>query len=304
MERCLTKATLPPPVLRMVLCSAAKANPQSVGRVLAAAFQKAVKSGSAGFAAGTLQVLAFMWLRTAMNYQYKNGGTMAETLSKLYEEGGIARLYKGLFPWAIFQAPLSRFGDVAANDMVLGVMGKLLPQVPVGAATFLGSMAGAAWRIVITPVDTVKTILQTDGQTGYNKLKAKISDGGVLVLWSGWEGNYVANVVGNYPWFATMNVLQKNVPIPDGPFKKLLRNAVLGAMSSTVSDLVSNSIRVVKTKKQTHSDVQYTYVNAAKDILEKDGVNGLLFRGLETRIFTNILQTAFFTVLWKSLQGL
>lgn len=41
---------------------------------------------------------------------------------------GVQRLYQGLFPWAIFQAPLSRFGDVAANDMVLVLMGAFLPQ--------------------------------------------------------------------------------------------------------------------------------------------------------------------------------
>jgi len=188
--------------------------------------------------------------------------------------------------------------------MVLGVFRELFPQVPVGAATFLGSMSGACWRILITPVDTIKTILQTDGQSGYDKLKEKLAKAGPLTLWSGWEGNYVANVVGNYPWFATMNVLQKQVPVPKGAFAKLLRNAILGAMSSTVSDLVSNSIRVVKTKKQTHGDANCGYVMAAREILDKDGLNGLLFRGLETRIFTNILQTAFFTVLWKYLQGL
>ena len=48
----------------------------------------------------------------------------------LTRDSGIARLYQGLLPWAIFQAPLSRFGDVAANDMVLALMGALFPQAP------------------------------------------------------------------------------------------------------------------------------------------------------------------------------
>ena len=92
-------------------------------------------------------------------YRYKFGGTLPDVLQKLYREGGhfvasvtssqpmvsldllrllyflnrdsgIARLYQGLLPWAIFQAPLSRFGDVAANDMVLALMGALFPQAP------------------------------------------------------------------------------------------------------------------------------------------------------------------------------
>eukprot|EP00438_Fugacium_kawagutii_P022691 Skav203960 [mRNA] locus=scaffold94:44858:48150:- [translate_table: standard] len=95
--------------------------------------------------------------------------------------------------------------------MVLVLVGHLLPQVPVSLATFMGSLSSAAWRIVITPVDTCKTILQTDGAKGWAMLKDKIQKGGPLILWAGWEGNYMANVVGNYPWFATMNVLQKHV---------------------------------------------------------------------------------------------
>jgi len=292
----------PNPLMAVALASAAAKRP-SLAVELLAALQKAAKSGSAGFVAGTMQVLAFMWLRTAMNYQYKFGGTLMETLRKLYAEGGIARLYRGLFPWAIFQAPLSRFGDVAANDVVLAIMGSRLPQVPVSAATLMGSMAGACWRIVITPVDTCKTILQTDGAEGWRRLQGKVDKGGLLVLWAGWEGNYVANVVGNYPWFFTMNLLTKNVPVPKDPLMKLIRSAFLGAMASSVSDVVSNSIRVVKTKKQTHPDANIGYIAAAKEILEKDGPYGVLLRGLETRIFTNVLQGAFFTVLWKYLSG-
>merc|ERR1719401_386026 len=156
--------------------------PNSLPAVLLVSLRKAWTVGSAGFVAGTMQVLAFMWLRTTMNYQVKNGGSFLEVLSKLWAEGGVARLYRGLLPWAIFQAPLSRFGDVAANDMVVSVMGTLFPAVPVSVSTVGASMAGAAWRIMITPVDTCKTILQTDGDKGMKILKDKIAKGGMMVL--------------------------------------------------------------------------------------------------------------------------
>eukprot|EP00413_Alexandrium_margalefii_P044209 CAMPEP_0204605368 /NCGR_PEP_ID=MMETSP0661-20131031/58439_1 /ASSEMBLY_ACC=CAM_ASM_000606 /TAXON_ID=109239 /ORGANISM="Alexandrium margalefi, Strain AMGDE01CS-322" /LENGTH=301 /DNA_ID=CAMNT_0051616603 /DNA_START=85 /DNA_END=990 /DNA_ORIENTATION=- len=294
--------THPSPALAMALVKAAAESPP-LNKVLGAAVLKAWRSGSAGFLAGTIQVLAFMWLRTAMNYQYKFGGTLMEVLRKLHSEGGVARLYRGLFPWAIFQAPLSRFGDVAANDMVLALMAALFPQVPVSVNTFISSMAGASWRIIITPVDTCKTVLQTDGSQGWKILMKKISTGGFMVLWAGWEGNYVANVVGNYPWFFIMNWLQKNVKVPSGALMKLVRSAVIGAAASSVSDVVSNSIRVIKTKKQTHPESSISYFAATKEIIEKDGLYGVLFRGLETRIYTNVLQGAFFTVLWKYLSS-
>merc|ERR1719333_1023474 len=108
-------------------------------------------------------------------------------------------------------------------------------------------------------------------------LKEKVSKSGVLVLWSGWEGNYIANVVGNYPWFFTMNFLQKNVGVPEGAIAKLIRSAFCGAVASSVSDVVSNGIRVVKTKKQTHSDANIGYMAAAQEIVSNDGIYGVLF---------------------------
>jgi len=35
---------------------------------------KSIKSGTAGASAMAVQVLSLMWMRTAMNYQFKNGG--------------------------------------------------------------------------------------------------------------------------------------------------------------------------------------------------------------------------------------
>jgi hypothetical protein len=261
--------------------------------------KKAFRSGTGGFLAGVCQVVAFMWLRTIMNYQYKNGGSFATTLGILWAEGGIGRLYQGLFPWAILQAPLSRFGDTAANDLVLGLQAAVFPSVPLPLATGFGSFCGATWRVVITPIDTCKTTLQTDGAKGWQLLKEKVEKGGIWVLWYGWEGNYLANVVGNYPFFFALNQLQAVVPMVSGMWLGLVRHAFIGAIAATISDIVSNSIRVMKTKKQTSTDPNMGYFRAAREVIESDGLFGFMFRGLGTRIFTNVLQGAFFTVLWR-----
>eukprot|EP00401_Gymnodinium_catenatum_P050948 CAMPEP_0117604606 /NCGR_PEP_ID=MMETSP0784-20121206/78773_1 /TAXON_ID=39447 /ORGANISM="" /LENGTH=395 /DNA_ID=CAMNT_0005407641 /DNA_START=76 /DNA_END=1263 /DNA_ORIENTATION=+ len=266
--------------------------------VLPRASAKAVRSGLAGFFAGTMQVLAFMWLRTAMNYQYKFGGNFFEVLRMLYREGGIARLYQGL-PWAIVQNPVSKFGTVFANDLALTLLQRSF-QSPISINTLVGSLFGALWRILITPIDVWKTVLQTDGLCGQMNLKKKIQQVGVRVLWAGWEANYVASVIGNYPWFVTVNVLQEVLPMPSQILFKLNRSAVIGAIASSVSDLISNSVRVVKTIKQTHADVNIGYIDAAREVVLADGASGL---GLEARVYTNVLQGAFFNVVWKCLSG-
>ena len=61
---------------------------------------------------------------------------------------------------------------------------------------------------------------------------------------------------------------------------KLHENRVL--FDSVVSDTISNSLRVVKTTRQTYSHV-VSYPEVVKHVIEKDGVMGLLGRGLKTR---------------------
>lgn len=75
-------------------------------------------------------------------------------------------------------------------------------------------------------------------------------------------------------------------PNPDETFKKFGRNAVIGFTSSVVSDTCSNSLRVIKTTKQTSSD-PISYTQAIKLVTEKDGLVGLFGRGLKTRIIAN-----------------
>jgi len=270
--------------------------------VMRKASARAFRGGVAGFAAGVIQVGTFMWMRTAMNYQYANGGTMLGSIKSLYKEGGVPRLYKGM-SFAIVQAPLSRFGDTAANTGVIAALEAYYPQMPVSVMTGFASVGGATWRIFLTPVDTFKTTLQVQGNAAFNLLKDKVKSGGVGVLYNGAAANFAANWVGNYPWFATFNYLQKNIPQQDTALKQNCRNAAIGMCASIVSDCISNSLRVVKTVKQTSGDANLGYIGAVKGVLEKDGMKGLFGRGLSTRITTNVLQAMVFSVAWKGIEA-
>jgi hypothetical protein len=45
-------------------------------------------SGLSGSIAMGSQVTSLMWLRTTVNYQYRNGGTSMQVLRNIYKEGG------------------------------------------------------------------------------------------------------------------------------------------------------------------------------------------------------------------------
>ena len=128
----------------------------------------------------------------------------------------------------------------------------------------------------------------------------KVRASGPGVLYHGALASFGANFAGHYPWFTVYNTLQESIPRPsDGEqLKKLGRNAFIGFCSSVVSDSVSNSIRVIKVYKQANTS-NVSYVQSVKEVIAKDGVIGLMGRGLKTKILANGIQGVCFSVLWK-----
>ncbi|GFR45009.1 hypothetical protein Agub_g6319, partial [Astrephomene gubernaculifera] len=269
---------------------------KSLGEIVALAGKKALSGGVPGMIAMGIQVLSLMWLRTTINYQYRYGTTTLEALRTLYAQGGIPRFYQGLTP-ALFQGPLSRFGDTAANTGMLALLEDV--DMPVAFKTVAASLAAGCFRIFLMPVDACKTILQVEGKNGLNALFNKVKLGGPSVLYHGALAASVATFVGHYPWFATYNSLNAWLPrYEDDLPKKLLRSAFIGFCSSFVSDCCSNSIRVIKTTKQT-ATVPMSYTEVVKEIIRTDGVSGLFFRGLGTKLITNGIQGIMFSVMWR-----
>ena len=269
--------------------------PLSVKEILT----KSLKSGLSGSAAMVIQVSTLMWMRTIMNYQYRYGGTIKNTFSTLYKDGGPRRFYRG-YSVALIQAPVSRFGDTFANTLFLTFMSNnpVTKNLPMMVQTIGASVSAGLFRIILVPIDTVKTILQVEGKQGLTILSDKIKHGGVKVMFFGAIASASATFVGHYPWFATYNFLNARLKTYTDKKRKLLRQAFIGFVSSVISDTCSNSLRVVKTTKQTSSEVM-NYAETFRSIVKKDGLKGLFGRGLKMRIMTNGIQGLLFSVLWK-----
>lgn len=270
--------------------------------VLQKAGRRALGGGLSGAAAMGLQVGSLMWLRTTMNYQYRHGTSTSEALATLYRQGGVRRFYRGVGP-ALLQGPLSRFGDTAANAGVVAALNAhpVGQQLPVFAQTMCASGVAGLWRIALMPVDTVKTMMQVEGSKGLPMLRAKYRATGIRVFYQGALAASTATFVGHYPWFFTYNLLSQHLPEQTTTLSNLGRSAAIGFCSSFVSDVCSNSIRVVKTTKQA-SGASVSYAGAVHMVVAQDGVAGLFLRGLKTRILANGLQGMLFTVAFKGLQ--
>jgi hypothetical protein len=268
----------------------------SFTQIMDKAGKKALSGGLAGMGAQAINVLTLMWMRTIMNYQYRYGGTMIEVTKKLWAEGGIPRFYRGLAP-GLIQAPVSRFGDTAANDGALAALEHT--SLPTGVKTMFASATAAGFRVFLMPVDAWKTTKQVEGKEGLQKLIEKTKKH-PTALWQGAVGAMTATWVGHYPWFYTNNQLRESLPQFDFMYGKYVRNACIGFASAAVSDTCSNSLRVLKTTRQTSLE-PVSYLESAKSIIEKGGIAELFGRGLKTRILTNGIQGALFTVGWRAI---
>jgi len=305
--------------------------------ILEKASKQALGGGRAGAIAAVVQVVTLMWLHTAVNYQMSYGGDLKAALKALYAQGGLCRFYQGL-PLALVSAPLSRFGDTAANVGVLALLDDLprAAGLPLPLKTAAATLAACWWRIFCMPVDTAKTALQVEGKPGFEKLKRKILKQGPGPLYQGSLANAGAHLSGHYPWYLTYNFLDgKLPPVPRARvLVSLIRSALIGLSASCAASAVSNSLRVVKTTQQTAllkaedppsglgeetSDGEGSETRAAAGenatdpksisfgealtlVIEADGIKGLFGRGLKTRLLLNSIQSVLFTVLWKLLR--
>jgi len=274
--------------------------PATLSEILDKAAKSALRGGTAGACAMGANVACLMWMRTTVNYQYRNGTTFPVALRSLYADGGIPRFYRGVLP-ALAQGPLSRFGDTAANTGVLTLLNSFdsTKDMGVGVKTVCASAAAAGWRIFLMPIDTVKTTMQVTGS--FSNVVNKIKASGPTVLYHGSLASASATFVGHYPWFFTYNFLSEKLPKQDDQLRELGRRAILGFCSSAVSDTCSNSIRIVKVYKQSSTEA-ISYPQVVKNVIAESGVKGLFFRGLETKILANGMQGILFSILWKQFE--
>ena len=146
-----------------------------ITRVLKRCLTRAGSGGLPGAAAGVLQVLTLMWMRTVINYQYRYGTSLAAAISELYRQGGVLRFYQGV-SFALVSNPLSRFGMAAANEGAMALRDALPWPMSVALTTWVASLLAAVWRMMLTPLDTCKTVLQVEGSGGFALLMEKVRE--------------------------------------------------------------------------------------------------------------------------------
>jgi hypothetical protein len=149
-----------------------------------------------------MQVVTLMWMHTVLNYQYKHGTALHQSVRILWSQGGVPRFYRGV-GFALTLAPATRFVDTAANGGILAFLDTLdtTEAWPLWVKTACGSTTAGVARFVLLPLDVAKTVLQVEGRGGWPLLKSKLKAKGFSSLFHGGGAACGASVISHYPWF-------------------------------------------------------------------------------------------------------
>ena len=250
-----------------------------------------IDSGLNAVKAMSLQITSLMWLRTATNFQYRYGLPIKDTFKNIYRDGGVLRFYNGYIP-CLIMGSLCRFGDIYS----LSLVNNKLNDQNLLTRTIATSSLSTFIRLNFMPLDTLDNMLQVEGKKAFTKLKYKINRYGLGILYNGGGISVVYNLIGNFSWFGTYNMLNTNSD-------NMYYNGFVGLSCSLASDLSTNPLRILKLNKQTLSDnVGYTPI--FQNIYQKHGLIEFWKRGLGIRIFSHGIQSSLFVILWKYIENL
>jgi solute carrier family 25 2-oxodicarboxylate transporter 21 len=216
---------------------------------------------AAGAIAGVSEILTFYPLdvvKTRMQLETgkaKHG--LAGTFSAIVKEEGAGRLYRGLVPPLLLEAP-KRAVKFAANDfwgkryMHLTGESKMNQQLSI----LTGCSAGASESFVVVPFELVKIKLQDKNSTfagPLDVLRQVVRKEGLLGLYTGMEATFWRHLWWNGGYFGCIHQVRSLLPSPENQQAQLMNNFISGSVGGFVGTALNTPFDVVKSRIQSVS---------------------------------------------------
>ncbi|WFD36919.1 hypothetical protein MCUN1_003811 [Malassezia cuniculi] len=160
---------------------------------------------------------------------------------------GLGRLYRGLSPLLILDAPKrAAIGACGGNTNS--------PWV----TTLTGGLAGATEALVVVPFEFVKIRLQDKSRAQLYRgpidvLRHAINEGGARTLYRALPSTMNRHFAWNAGYFGTIPQVRKALPKADSRPAQLFNNFVSGAVSGTVGTILNTPFDVVVTRIQSET---------------------------------------------------
>ncbi|KAH7922490.1 mitochondrial carrier [Leucogyrophana mollusca] len=252
---------------------------------------------AAGAIAGVSEILTFYPLdvvKTRMQLETgKSKHGMVGTLKGIVREEGFGRLYRGLVPPLLLEAP-KRAVKFAANDFwgktYLSISGESKMTQELSILT--GCSAGATESFVVVPFELVKIKLQDKSSTfagPIDVVKQVIKREGVLGLYAGMEATFWRHFWWNGGYFGCIYQVRSLMPKAETPQAQLFNNFVSGSVGGFVGTLINTPFDVVKSRIQGASKVpgvtpkyNWTYP-ALMTVMREEGA-AALYKGFVPKV--------------------
>jgi len=214
---------------------------------------------TAGAIAGISEILTFYPLdvvKTRMQLeQGRSSVGLVGAFKKIIAEEGFGRLYRGLVPPLMLEAP-KRATKFAANDFwgrtYLQLAGTTAMTPMLSVVT--GCSAGATESFVVVPFELVKIKLQDKASTFNGPLHVLRhlvkTEGLISGLYTGMESTFWRHFWWNGGYFGCIHQVKAMLPKAEDPKGQLLNNFLAGTVGGFVGTAMNTPFDVVKSRIQ------------------------------------------------------
>lgn len=252
---------------------------------------------SAGAIAGVSEILTFYPLdvvKTRMQLETgKNKLGLFGTFQSIIKEEGAGRLYRGLVPPLLLEAP-KRAVKFAANDFwgkkYLSWTGET--KMTQSLSLLTGCSAGATESFVVVPFELVKIKLQDKASTfkgPIDVVKHIVRKDGVLGLYYGMESTFWRHLWWNGGYFACIFQVRALLPKAESPQGLLLNNFISGGIGGFAGTVINTPFDVVKSRIQSATRVpgvvpKYNWTYPALVTIFREEGAAALYKGFVPKV--------------------
>ncbi|KAF4580704.1 hypothetical protein EYR38_010396 [Pleurotus pulmonarius] len=213
---------------------------------------------AAGAIAGISEILTFYPLDVVKTRMQLDTGKTTQglvgTFKSIVKEEGAGRLYRGLVPPLLLEAP-KRAVKFAANDFwgktYLQLSGKAKMDQQLSVLT--GCTAGATESFVVVPFELVKIRLQDKTSTykgPMDVVKQVVAKDGLLGLYAGMEATFWRHVWWNGGYFGSIFQVRALLPKAETQQAQLTNNLISGTIGGFMGTVINTPFDVVKSRIQ------------------------------------------------------
>jgi len=211
----------------------------------------------------------------------------------IIKEEGFGRLYRGLVPPLLLEAP-KRAVKFAANDFwgkkYLEMTGTSQMTQQLSIAT--GCSAGATESFVVVPFELVKIKLQDKNSKfagPLDVLKQVVKKDGLLGLYVGMESTFWRHLWWNGGFFGSIYQVRSLLPKAETPQAQLMNNFISGSVGGFVGTALNTPFDVVKSRIQGASKVpgvtpKYNWTYPALVTIFREEGAAALYKGFVPKV--------------------